>query len=127
MADESINSPHDVITGIREDAMDMINIKSMKSGGILHAVREANIADAAGIPCMLGCMSESRVALTAAAHIVLSQPIVRFADLDAFLEHAVDPVVGGMRVQAGVVTLPDAPGLGLDIDPAFLAKLKPAF
>ena len=127
MADESINSPHDVITGIREDAMDMINIKLMKSGGILHAVREANIADAAGIPCMLGCMSESRVALTAAAHIVLSQPIVRFADLDAFLEHAVDPVVGGMRVQAGVVTLPDAPGLGLDIDPAFLAKLKPAF
>ena len=71
-------------------------------------------------------MSESRVALTAAAHIVLSQPIVQFADLDAFLEHAVDPVVGGMQVHSGVVTLPDAPGLGLDIDPAFLAKLKSA-
>jgi L-Ala-D/L-Glu epimerase len=126
MADEAINTPHDVITGIQQDAKDMINVKLMKSGGILNTVRAAQVADAAGIPCMIGCMSESRVALTAAAHIVLSQPIVRYADLDAFLEHAVDPVVGGMQVQAGVVTLPDAPGLGLDIDPAFLAKLKSA-
>jgi L-alanine-DL-glutamate epimerase-like enolase superfamily enzyme len=70
-------------------------------------------------------MSESRLALTAAAHIAFSQRIVHYADLDAFLEHDVDPIVGGMQVQAGVVTLPDAPGLGLDIDPAFLKKLQP--
>ena len=124
MADESINSPHDAITGIRQDAMDMINIKLMKTGGILDAVRLAHIADAANLPCMLGCMSESRVALTAAAHVVMSQRNVKYADLDAFLEHDVDPVVGGMQVKAGVVTLPDAPGLGVDIDPSFLRKLQ---
>jgi len=124
MADESINSSHDVIAGLRLDAMDMANIKLMKTGGILEAVRAAHVAEAANLPCMFGCMSESRVALTAAAHVVLSQPAFRFADLDAFLEHDVDPVVGGMAVQAGVVTLPEAPGLGLDIDPAFLDKLE---
>jgi L-Ala-D/L-Glu epimerase len=125
MADESIHSPHDVITGVRQDAMDMINIKLMKSGGILKAVRTAEVADAANLPCMVGCMSESRVALTAAAHVMMSQRICRYADLDAFLEHDVDPVVGGMQVTAGTVRLPDAPGLGLDIDPAFLRKLQP--
>ncbi len=71
MADESIHSPHDAITGIRQDAMDMINIKLMKTGGLLDAVRLAHIAEAANLPCMLGCMSESRLALTAAAHVVL--------------------------------------------------------
>jgi L-alanine-DL-glutamate epimerase-like enolase superfamily enzyme len=123
MADESIHSPHDAITGIRQDAMDMINIKLMKTGGILDAVRLAHVADAANLPCMLGCMSESRVALTAAAHVVMSQRIVQYADLDAFLEHDVDPVTGGMSVKAGVVTLPETPGLGLDIDPTFMKKL----
>jgi L-alanine-DL-glutamate epimerase-like enolase superfamily enzyme len=125
MADESIHSPHDVITGVRQDAMDMINIKLMKAGGILEAVRTAHIAEAANLPCMLGCMNETRIALTAAAHVVMSQPIVRYADLDAFLEHEIDPVIGGMQVKGGTVTLPDAPGLGLDIDPAFLKKLQP--
>jgi L-alanine-DL-glutamate epimerase-like enolase superfamily enzyme len=125
MADESIHSPHDVITGVRQNAMDMINIKLMKSGGILKAVQTAEVAEAANLPCMLGCMSETRVALTAAAHVVMSQRICRYADLDAFLEHDVDPVVGGMQVTAGTVRLPEAPGLGLDIDPAFLKKLQP--
>jgi L-alanine-DL-glutamate epimerase-like enolase superfamily enzyme len=125
MADESVHSPHDALTGIREDAMDMINMKLMKTGGILQAVRLAHIAAAANMPCMLGCMNETKVALTAAAHVVMSQEIIRYADLDAFLEHETDPVMGGMQVKAGVVTLPEAPGLGLDIDPAFLKKLQP--
>ncbi|RPJ77729.1 MAG: dipeptide epimerase [Acidobacteria bacterium] len=126
MADESIHYPHDVIAGVRQDAMDMINIKLMKSGGILQAVRTAEVADASNLSCMLGCMSESRLALTAAAHVMMSQRQAKYADLDAFLEHDVDPIVGGMQVKAGVVTLPDAPGLGLDVDPAFFKKLTQA-
>jgi len=98
MADEAIHSPHDVIEGIRRDAMDMVNIKLMKSGGILPAVRIATIADAANITCMVGCMSETRIALTAAAHLVFSQPNIRYADLDSFLLASMDPVVGGMQV-----------------------------
>ncbi|MBE3071602.1 MAG: dipeptide epimerase, partial [Acidobacteria bacterium] len=113
MADEAIHSPHDVIAGIRRDAMDMINIKLMKSGGILPALRIATIADAANIQCMVGCMSETRIALTAAAHLVFSQRNIRYADLDSFLLAVMDPVVGGMQVSKGVVQLPDTPGLGV--------------
>jgi L-Ala-D/L-Glu epimerase len=122
MADEAISVPADAIEGIRQDAMDMINIKLMKSGSILQAVRIATIAEAANLQCMVGCMDETRVSLTAAAHVVLSQRSIRFADLDGFLSAAIDPVIGGMKVEKGVVRVPDTPGLGVDVDPVFLKK-----
>jgi L-alanine-DL-glutamate epimerase-like enolase superfamily enzyme len=125
MADESVHSAADAIEAVRRDAVDMINIKLMKSGGILGAVRIAHIADGADMKCMLGCMSETRVALTAAAHVVMSQKNVLYADLDAFTEHKIDPVIGGMALKDGTLTLPDKPGLGLDIDPSWLKTLKP--
>lgn len=126
MVDESVHVAHDAITGIRENAMDAINIKLMKSGGILGAVRIAQVADAANIKCMLGCMDETRLGLTAAAHVVASQKNVVFADLDANLFLATDPVIGGMELRQGVIRLPHAAGLGLDVDPAFVAKLRAA-
>jgi L-alanine-DL-glutamate epimerase-like enolase superfamily enzyme len=126
MADESVHTPHDAITAVRRDAVDMINIKLMKTGGILQAVWVARIADAADMKCMLGCMSETRVALTAAAHVVCSQRNVLWADLDAFTEYEVDPVIEGMQVKDGVIHAPTTPGLGLDLDPAWLKTLRAA-
>jgi L-alanine-DL-glutamate epimerase-like enolase superfamily enzyme len=126
MADESVHSPHDAITAVRRDAVDMINIKLMKTGSILQAVRVAHIADAAGMNCMLGCMNETRVALTAAAHVVCSQRNVLWADLDAFTEHKIDPVIGGMQLKDGVIHAPATPGLGLDIDSEWLKTLRAA-
>jgi L-alanine-DL-glutamate epimerase-like enolase superfamily enzyme len=126
MADESVHSPHDAIQAVRRDAVDMINIKLMKTGGILQAVSVARIADAADMNCMLGCMSETRVALTAAAHVVCSQRNVLWADLDAFTEHNLDPVIGGMQLKDGIIHAPTTPGLGLDIDPAWLRTLRVA-
>jgi len=126
MVDEAVHVSHDAIVGIRENAMDAINIKLMKCGGILQAVRIAQVADAANLKCMLGCMDETRLGLTAAAHVVASQKNIEFADLDAFLFHAVDPVIGGMELRKGTIHMPTGPGLGLDLDPAFLAKLHAA-
>ncbi len=124
MADEAVHSPHDAIEGLRHDAFDMINIKLLKAGGILPAVRIAHVAAAANVPCMVGCMAETRLALTAAAHVVMSQEIIRWADLDAYHEMAVDLCSGGMKVERGVVTLPDTPGLGVEMDPAIVRKLQ---
>jgi L-alanine-DL-glutamate epimerase and related enzymes of enolase superfamily len=87
-------------------------------------VRIAHIADAADMRCMVGCMLESRIGLTAAAHVVASQPNIIFADLDGNADHTVDPVIGGMKVKNGVITLPEEPGLGCDIDPVYLRKLR---
>jgi L-alanine-DL-glutamate epimerase-like enolase superfamily enzyme len=123
MADEACFLPVDAVRLVRAEACDYFNIKLMKAGGIGNAVRIAHIADAANIRCMVGCMLESNVALTAAAHVVASQANIIFADLDGNAEHTANPVIGGMTVKAGVVTMPEKPGLGCDVDPAFLKKL----
>jgi L-alanine-DL-glutamate epimerase-like enolase superfamily enzyme len=126
MADESIESPHDAIEAVRRGACDMMNVKLMKTGGIWNAMRVVHVADAANMTCMVGCMSETRVALTAAAHVVAASPNVLYADLDAFVEFQTDPVIGGMELRDGTIRVPDSPGLGIDIDSAFLAELRAA-
>jgi len=125
MADESVHSPHDAIEAARLEACDMINIKLMKSGGILNATRIAHIADAAGMSCMLGCMAETSLGLTAAAHVVASQGNIVYADLDSSLFVVNNPIAGGMKIDKGTVYLGPEPGLGLEVDPLFVKKLRP--
>ena len=124
MADEAVFRPEDALKLVKAEACHYMNIKLMKAGGIANAVRIAHIADAADIRCMVGCMNESRVALTAAAHCVASQANIVFSDLDGNEEHTTDPVVDGMAVKDGMIVLSEKPGLGVDVDPAFLKTLK---
>ncbi|MFO7732703.1 MAG: dipeptide epimerase [Candidatus Aminicenantes bacterium] len=123
MADESLFVPADAVRLIMAEACDSFNIKVMKAGGLLNSIRIAHVADAANMRCMVGCMLDSKLALTAAAHVVASQANIVYADLDGNSEHVTDPIVGGMTVKGGMITLPESPGLGCDIDPAFLKKL----
>ena len=124
MADESLFFPADAIELIKAEACDYFNIKLMKAGGMMNALKISIIAESANIRCMLGCMMESRIGLTAAAHVHGARKNIVFADLDGFLTHTVDPVIDGMTVTGGMVSLPEKPGLGVDIDPAYLKQLK---
>jgi len=126
MADEALFSPADAIMLIKADACDSFNIKLMKAGGMTNSLKISMIAEAANIRCMLGCMNETRLALTAAAHVHAAQKNIIFADLDGYFSHTVDPIIGGMTVKDGMITLPETPGLGADVDPAYLKKLKKA-
>lgn len=114
MADESVHQPEDVIRVIKEDAVDYINIKLMKSGGFWKAQRIAAIAEAAGIGCMMGGMVESDLAATAAVHLAAANRNIRFQDLDMgiLLEGRVI-AEGGSELQGRYRTVPDAPGLGI--------------
>jgi L-alanine-DL-glutamate epimerase-like enolase superfamily enzyme len=113
MADESAHSPQDAIHLIEQDAVDMINIKLMKCGGIRNGVKIAHIAESAGMECMVGCKVESRVAITAASHLVASAKNVTKVDLDSFLSLSEDPVEGGIEIDRGTIILPKEPGLGI--------------
>jgi L-alanine-DL-glutamate epimerase-like enolase superfamily enzyme len=124
MADESLYGPADAIELIRAEACDSFNIKVMKAGGLLNSIRIAHVADAANMRCMVGCMLETRLALTAAAHVVASQANIVYADLDGNSEHETDPIIDGITVKAGTLSLPEKPGLGCDVDPAFVKKLR---
>ena len=90
-------------------AFDGINIKLMKCGGLAEALRMIAVARAHGMKVMLGCMIESSIAITAAAHIA---PLVDTADLDGNLLLDEDPFAGA-RVVDGHIVAPDAPGLGV--------------
>ena len=124
MADESLFDDHDAFKLACMGACDLFNIKLAKAGGIRTAAKIDAIAQAAGIRCMAGCMIETRLGLSATAHFVSAHPNVQFADLDSVFVLAEDPVVGGITYDGGLVSLPDTPGHGADIDPNFLAGLE---
>jgi L-alanine-DL-glutamate epimerase-like enolase superfamily enzyme len=124
MADESVFDQHDAFRLAGMGACDLFNIKLAKAGGIHTAARIDAIAQAAGIRCMVGCMTETRLGLSAAAHFVSAHQNVQFADLDSAFFLAEDPVVGGISYDGGLVSLPDTPGHGADIDPGFLTGLE---
>jgi len=107
IVDESIMCKEDVVRW--SDAVDGINIKLMKCGGLLEAVRMIWVARAEGLRVMLGCMVESSVAITAAAHL---SPLVDYCDLDGNLLISNDPFQG-VTGHRGVLTLPEVPGLGV--------------
>ncbi len=124
MADESLFSAQDALDIIQQDAAPYFNVKLSKAGGIHNAQKIAHVAAAGHRPCMMGCMSESRLGITAAAHFALANEIVRFFDLDSFLEHSEDPILGGVEIKQGLLTVPDAPGIGARPDPAWRGKLE---
>ena len=86
-----------------------INIKLMKCTGMREAWKMATFARAAGLRVMVGCMTETSCAVTAAAHL---SPLADFADLDGNLLISNDRF-RGVTVESGRLTLQDAPGLGL--------------
>ena len=106
-ADEAIQRLRDIpaIKG----AYDGINIKLMKCTGMREAWKMATYARAEGMKVMLGCMTETSCAVTAAAQL---SPVCDFADLDGNLLISNDRFEG-MIVVDGKITLPDRPGLGL--------------
>jgi L-alanine-DL-glutamate epimerase-like enolase superfamily enzyme len=125
MADESVFDHHDAQRLIAAEACDYVNIKFAKSGGILEATKIDEICKANGIPCMMGGMLESRVALTAFAHFALAHENILFHDMDTcLLGHKTDPVTGGVRYKGYFLEIPDTPGLGADVEEAFLQKCE---
>jgi L-Ala-D/L-Glu epimerase len=84
-------------------------VKLAKAGGLAPAGALIGLARMLGLKVLLGCMVESGIAVTAAGHLA---PLADFADLDGSILLRENPYPG-LRLEAGVVTLPDAPGLGV--------------
>lgn len=94
-------------------ACDLINIKLMKAGGLGPASQIASMAQASGIDCMMGCMLESKIGITAAASLSAGNPAIAINDLDAADLMADDPIIGGISYDRNELILPQAPGLGI--------------
>ena len=105
MADEALFSPTDAVRLIKADACDFFNIKLMKAGGMTNSLK-INIEEQPNIRCMLGCMNETRLALTVIVHVHAATRNIVYADLDGYFSHVVDPMIGGMTVKGGMIALP---------------------
>ncbi len=108
-ADESIKSSKDVAK--HADAVDGVVIKLMKTGGLREAQRAIHTARALGMQVMIGCMVETSLGVTAAAHIA---PMCDYVDLDGPLLIKADPF-DGVHYKGAQLILPDNPGLGVKL------------
>ncbi|MDI6904532.1 MAG: dipeptide epimerase [Candidatus Bathyarchaeia archaeon] len=126
MADESVHSPEDALRLIQAEAVDLMNIKLMKSGGILKGRKIAAVAEAAGIPCMIGCMGESGIGIAAGVHLAAAIKNIQYADLDSDILLK-DKLVkkGGTKVKNSMRIFPKQNGLGVkQLNEQLLGKPK---
>lgn len=124
MADESLFDLEDALALVNRQACDMFNIKLSKSAGISGALPIISLAETAGIPCMIGCMSESRIYQSAAAHLAASRKIFHYTDLDGPHMHTFDPVTGGARYEGEMVRPGAGPGHGAQLNRELLPIQK---
>lgn len=118
MADESVRTAADVRAVAARGAAQIVNIKLAKTGGPAEARRAALAAREHGLDVVFGCMMESAVGVTAAAHLAAALSPEETHDLDAALWLRRSPVVGGARSAADQLELGDVVGIGVaGLDP----------
>jgi L-alanine-DL-glutamate epimerase-like enolase superfamily enzyme len=111
IADESVRTLDDLQAVVARRAADGVNLKLAKSGGPLACLAIGRAAREAGLLVMMGGMVETRLGMTAAAHVACALGGVDFVDLDTAWLLADDPYVGGYVADGPRYTLRDAPGL----------------
>lgn len=116
-ADESVRSLQDARDVVQKQAVDVINIKIMKSG-LLDAMDIAAYARAVGLGLMIGGMVETRIAMGCSFALVLGTGSFEFLDLDTPLLLTFDPVRGGYRYDGPKLQPWSGPGLDLEAEAA---------
>jgi L-alanine-DL-glutamate epimerase-like enolase superfamily enzyme len=107
VADEAVQTIQDLLNV--KGVYSGVNIKLMKCGGMNAAVKMAHLAKAMNMKVMIGCMTETSCAVSAAAQL---SPLTTWADLDGNLLISND-VYEGMLIVNGKVTLNERPGIGI--------------
>lgn len=113
LADESVLGPAETLKIVKDRSADLINIKLMKCGGFHNALKMVNMAEIPGIKCMMGCMLESKIGITAAASFAVARSNMINADLDTMIMFEEDSIIGGAEIRNNIITLSDEPGLGI--------------
>lgn len=114
VADESVFSEHDARRLLEMGGADIVNVKLMKSGGIHNAIKICEIVKSFGAQCMMSCMLESKIGISAAAALAAATDCIQYVDLDAASLQATDPFSGGVRFKENKIIIDEkAYGLGI--------------
>jgi len=122
MIDEGVRDARDLLSVARQGGIDWVNIKLMKCGGILPAIKMAALAEAAGIKVQIGSMLESSIASFAGAHIHRALAVVKSSEMVGPRYFAAD--IGNFSYDRSSVVFTGAPGLGVIIDEEKLLHLS---
>jgi len=107
IADEALQGVEDVLKA--KGVYSGINIKLMKCGGMREGHKMLTLARSLGMKVMVGCMTETSCAISAAAHLT---PLAQWADLDGALLISND-LYEGTKIIDGKIVIADLPGIGL--------------
>ena len=116
MVDEACHGPADMLRVVRLEAADLVNIKLMKTGGLYSALAVDAIARAAGIASQIGTMVESSIASAAGLHFAASRGNVQTVEMGGPIMLAEDIGTTRSWYDARTITVPDGPGLGIEVD-----------
>jgi L-alanine-DL-glutamate epimerase-like enolase superfamily enzyme len=119
VADESVKTLHDLDRVIAKKAASAVNVKLVKHGGLVETGRIARAAQRAGLRVMVGAMVETRLGLSAMAHVARALGEVDLVDLDTALLLTWDAFTGGYALDGQDMTLLD--GAGLTVSEAAVA------
>jgi L-alanine-DL-glutamate epimerase-like enolase superfamily enzyme len=122
MVDEACHGPADMLKIVQLEAADLVNIKLMKTGGLAPALAVDAIARAAGIASQIGTMVESSIASAAGLHFASARGNVQTVEMGGPIMLAED--IGNVRswYDARTISIPDGPGLGIEVDEARVRK-----
>lgn len=123
LADESVFSFEDAVRIIEEHAADYINIKLMKTGGIHEAMKICDIAEKNQVKCMVGCMLESKISVSAGAHLAAARGCITMADLDGPSLCKTDPYAGGPEFAGSQIRMTESSGIGITHVPVAFQKV----
>jgi L-alanine-DL-glutamate epimerase-like enolase superfamily enzyme len=126
-ADESVYSPTDALNLIVNEAVDMMNIKVTKAGGLYNAKKIAAIAEAAGVPCLVG--TEFNLGLGVAAKLHLAASTKNISHACEFTECYImsdSLLVTPLEIKDGCLDVPEKAGLGVELDERKLQKFSVA-
>lgn len=125
MADEAVCTPHEACNLVKAEAADVFALKLTKAGGIAASKSVAAIAEAAGMPCYIGCMTETGLGTSAYSHFGASTPNVTLGcELFGPLLIAEDIVQTPIRYDKGHVCVNPGPGFGVKLDEAQVKKFR---
>jgi muconate cycloisomerase len=123
-ADESVYSAEDVYAIARARRAHAVNLGLSKLGGLLHAHQCAVVADASTTTVLIGSVLELGIATAAGLHLAASVENLPFPSyLIGPIKYRQDIAFPNLTVESGSVRVPQAPGLGIEIDEELLASL----
>ncbi len=121
MADESARGPREVLELVERRAVDLLHFKLCKAGGFVPLGRMVAIAEAAGVPYMMGQMDEGMLATAAAVHAGAASG-ARYFEVDGNRRVTAQPFAG-LTGDGGALVVPEGAGLGVTVDEAGLVPV----